>query len=811
MEDSEGVWVGLATGDRTLSHYQHAPFDDAFIEQERNEVEDWLFAPNGEFELRSGLEANANLVLISKNRVPILISVAPDASVQPLEVRLSRGMELEGLIHDSNGVPISGATVSTRPSGREYEIPSFAIPQWKTGADGSFRVAGLEPREYLLIVSANDYAPMIVPNFVIPNSEVHRLEVELVKGHYVTGKVINEYGSPMPDVSVRAGWTRSHAEVQESDGVMKVGRKNLFAHYVPRTRTLADGTFRLGPFELATDGSIWADSPEFGSARLQEIYAPRNDLLLRLLSEKVHGRVLDATTGKPIEEISIMVFRPWGSAEDVRPNDGYFDLPIDPIDSEDTAILIDSQGYFPWTGRLYQGSTGNYDLGNVILERERILTGIVRNGDSGTPMEGVHILRNAEQYTDSAIRIFLSNWGQRHRAITNENGEFLMKKLPRDADRLELIVPSRGRLTVDVPAGVEEFDIDLYFNGVVEGSLVLPNGATVDGEIRLRGSTMLGSKTVDTSNGAFRWEGLPPDTYRLSGESDAGLVRSHTFTLEEGQRLSDVELQVRPGWSAEGTIAGLKGNEHVIITVRDPDKNVWNRTWSRNGPYSIHGIPQKAALVATTSTGLSLIKVFLNGNEGGASIDFNFEHESRLNGSVTSGGEPVSGMFLRITPNNRGTVIGHTRTNASGIYEVKGISDGSHVVKTQTGLSFAVEISGNTTLDIELPQNSVSGVVRSERTRTPIGGGLARISGIVVPEASDSIRITKRIGSDGTFMFEGLLAGEYDVDVVHPNAEKMSSRVQVNGSKTIEMWVQCSNTQECINGEFGPRRTVTSR
>ena len=112
---------------------------------------------------------------------------------------------------------------------------------------------------------------LLCRNFVILDAEVHRLEVELVKGHYVSGKVTDVNGLPVPDVLVRSSWTRSHAEVRESDGVMKVGRKNRFGWYFPQTQTSADGTFRLGPFEIATDGSIWADSPEFGSARVRGI------------------------------------------------------------------------------------------------------------------------------------------------------------------------------------------------------------------------------------------------------------------------------------------------------------------------------------------------------------------------------------------------------------------------------------------------------------------------------------------------------------------------------------------------------------
>ncbi len=162
-------------------------------------------------------------------------------------------------------------------------------------------------------------------------------------------------------------------------------------------------------------------------------------------------------------------------------------------------------------------------------------------------------------------------------------------------------------------------------------------------------------------------------------------------------------------------------------------------------------------------------------------------------------------MQLSIRPSKRGAVIGHTRTTAWGTYVVKGLSDGPHIVRTQGQLSFAVEINGESTFDIELPRNSIHGTVRGEFTDSPIGGGLVRLKSVNVPEAARPIQITERIGSDGTFLFEGLAAGDYEVVVAHRRAEKVSSRIQINGSESIEMLVQCANTQECAGGSSSTR------
>ena len=810
MERAEGVWVGLDTGKRILSHFQHAPFDDAFIKQERNEVEDWMFSPDGGFELRSDFEESVNLIVISKNRIPILFPITPDGNVQPLQINLSRGMELEGIVHDSSGIPISGAKVSIRPSRQDYEIPSFAIPQWVTESDGSFRVSGLKRGEFLLIVSANDYAPIVVPNFVVPDTEVHRLEVELLEGHFVTGKVINEYGTPTPAVSIGTSWTRSYAEVVESDGVMKVGGQNRFGWYFPRTQTLEDGTFRLGPFEHATNGFIRANSPDFGSARTSGVSAPSDGLHLRLQRERIQGRVFDAATEIPIEEVSVHLYNGGSGREGIQTKEGYFELPVGPVSSRETAVLIDAPGYFPWIGRLYQGSTGIYDLGNVMLERERTLKGIVRNGEVGTPLKEVHILRDSAQYVDRYIRALLSNWGQQHRAITNEKGEFLLKKLPRDADRLKLITPSKQELSIDIRADVEEFDIDLHFNGVIEGALALPDGTTVEGIAELRGSSIT-SRPIQTVDGVFRWEGLSPGKYWLTGETEAGLVKSRTVNLEAGERLTDIELRVTPGGSAKGTITGLKGDERVEIAVKDSEQRVLISKRFGNGSYVVHGVPNEALISARTSTGRLSIRLFDSGNEEGGPIDFRFDDESELRGLVLSGGEPVQGMSLSVVPKNVKHVAGYTTTTASGSYVIKGLSDGPHVVRTPTGYSFEIVIDGKTMSDIELPHNSVSGIVRSEQTRIPIGGGVVVVNGLDIPVSSGPSVGIKTIGSDGTFTFTGLIPGDYEIEVVHLHAEKVSIRVKVEGSETIELLVQCANTQECNYGGYGPRRTVKTR
>ena len=139
-----------------------------------------------------------------------------------------------------------------------------------------------------------------------------------------------------------------------------------------------------------------------------------------------------------------------------------FELSIKPLDSYDNTIVIDSEHYFPWIRPLYRGESGIYDLGDVMLEKERTLRGIVRDGETGTPMEGVSIGLNIDRYFDRSMKTgFLSSWFGKYRTKSNEKGEYLLNKLPRDADSLELFVVGHGHKHTDIPTDVAEFDIDL--------------------------------------------------------------------------------------------------------------------------------------------------------------------------------------------------------------------------------------------------------------------------------------------------------------------------------------------------------------
>ena len=120
-------------------------------------------------------------------------------------------------------------------------------------------------------------------------------------------------------------------------------------------------------------------------------------------------------------------------------------------------------------------------------------------------------------------------------------------------------------------------------------------------------------------------------------------------------------------------------------------------------------------------------------------------------------------------------------TTRQGLYDVQGIAEGPHIVRTGAGHSFEVHVSQDALFDIELPPISLAGVVRSARTRQPVPHSWVEI------KRDDGYRKALVTDADGYFRFAGLAAGGYVVTVSGLGFERRSRNVTVAGREVVEM------------------------
>ena len=805
IDKEEGAWVGIATGAPSYKVSWLMPLDEFEADEALEGVTRWIFTKTGKFELKTRSEEDSVLLVVAKNRLPLEIPLPLDDDANRIEASLAEGVGLRGIVRDEDGKPLENATVSISASGKKYEIPSFTMPNWVTGVDGSFFVKGLvESNDYELRVTADGHAPLVNVRLKIPEHGIEGLEIGLEKGYFVSGRVIGESGLPLAAAVIKARWERIGMEITESHGGFEAVRGGGGGVHTTSTRSTVDGSYQVGPFAKGTTGRVYAGSATIGTAVSSEVSAPYSDLVLRLGREFVRGRVLDRASGAPLAKFTINMFIGESRSHTIRSKDGLFDIPVSPIDRAGTIIRIHAEGYVEWAREVYGGLSGEYDLGDISMEKLRTIRGIVRNAQTGSPMPGVRIFSMLDPDLSPITQRAGRGWSFDRITVSSREGTFTLEGIHDRIRSLFLLVPRTTFVTVDLPANDDVIEIDLNLGGVIEGSLIAPDKSPVEGDIAIVGSSWLFPLFI-RSNSSFRWENLTPDVYTITATTEVGLVQKRTVTLEAGERLSEIDLIVQPGWSVRGTISGLKGIERAVIEAKDAASQVLSRRGFENGPYTVHGLPDKVTLVARASSGHTFVREFLNGNQQDSPVDFHFSDGSRLTGWVTSGGKPLGGMSLRVVPEDSEAATANVTTTESGRYEVERLLDGRHVVQTDTGHSYVMDISGDTRFDIRVPENALIGIVRGERTRRPVGGGLAKLQGINVPEAIRAVQITRRIGSDGTFSFKGLIAGDYDVVVAYPHAAEVISRVQINGSESIEMLVQCANTQECVEGPLEDR------
>ena len=222
IDRSEGVWVGIVSDERTRNDSWEVPHNRFEEDEIREEKLNWAFSSNGEFELTTEVEEKAILLIVAKNRLPVEVALHPNEEWKPIEVSLSPGVGVKGVVQAKDGKPIAGATISFLRNGRDYRVPLFARPLFTSAADGSFHLTGLESSSrYIVGVTATGYAPLVLQSIEVREGGIGRLELELDEGYFVSGRVVGDDMKPLPDINVIARWHRVSVRVLESDSIVK--------------------------------------------------------------------------------------------------------------------------------------------------------------------------------------------------------------------------------------------------------------------------------------------------------------------------------------------------------------------------------------------------------------------------------------------------------------------------------------------------------------------------------------------------------------------------------------------------------------
>ena len=757
----------------------------------------WTLVEGDEFKVGLPEGEPAALVAVAKDRIPLVVPLPTGEQRRPIDLRLARGTELDVQVRTDDGAPLAGARIAVVPEtdavfnalartwfdkslldvtidiagdGRTAQVPPFAWPAWHTDREGSVRIAGLEAGPHLVQATLEGHV-RVLRAVQIHQDAPNRLELALSKEQFVAGEVVAADGAAASGVKVTAHWHQHKGvDFPEPDGALHT--RGVLRHAVVEADNA--GAFRLGPFEAESHVTVFASSPASGSSARQDVLVPSEGVRLLLRRHMVRGRVVDAATGEPLERFRVRLDR----ASDAEHADGHFEVPLAPATKW---LSVEAAAYIPHFARVFTDHGSEYDLGEIALDRERSITGRVRDAKTLQPVAAAWVRRSPWQYRDDELRIAASN--STDLETTDADGKFALSVASTRTDVLEVEVRGRRQL-VRVPPDSTHVEIDLSFgSGVIAGSLLLKDGGPATGVVDLGfdGWRYLRQQDVG-ADGTFRWGGLEDGEYRIGAASYDGSVEGQVVTLRDGETVDGLVLTVDPAGRMTGSITGLFRNEFVTIEVRDRKRRLATTKSFRNGPFEMRGIPDRFIVTANTSYGRRLGGRGYLTDQGETRLNLDFSARSQLTGVVSMQGRPLAGIQIAIAPKDWWRPAARARTNDLGRYAAVGIANGPHTVFAETGRSFHVDVAGSTNLDMELPPNEVSGAVRAEDTGRVIAGAWVRLER---QDVSPTMALRRQVASDGGFRFEGLELGAYLVHVEHPEFADVSRRVVVRGRQTI--------------------------
>ncbi|MGD0388343.1 MAG: carboxypeptidase regulatory-like domain-containing protein [Tepidisphaeraceae bacterium] len=286
---------------------------------------------------------------------------------------LRRGVTVDGVVVNPQGVPVSGASVALG----QQRFSSNAIPAENTDASGHFSYQFDPGQQVMLTIQAKGFAPQL-KRFAM-GQQKQSLNIQLSGPHRITGMVVNASGNPVPNARI---------DVQSWQGTNGAITANF--------QTDAAGRFHWNdaPAEPVT---VSVNAQGLRSAN-DQVLTPDQDNVIKLGAvSRIRGTVTDAETGKPVENIQLIIGIKWSLEQPVTWQPGWnFDMNAvrpggkfqftDQWPYPGIAVKIEAPGYLPAESRIVKSDEGDVTL-DLKMKPGKDLILTVQTAD-GKPVAG---------------------------------------------------------------------------------------------------------------------------------------------------------------------------------------------------------------------------------------------------------------------------------------------------------------------------------------------------------------------------------------------------------------------------------------
>lgn len=575
---------------------------------------------------------------------------SPGTNEFRLDLQLAEGFALSGRVMDQRGMPVAGAKLYTDWS------PSEILAH--TGADGSFTIDGATDRMDLLTARKEGYAPASL-DLQRPEADAReRIELVLLEGKTVSGRVIDEQGAPVAEALV-------HIRTETR-------------HTGPQFHTLCD---EVGRF-------LFEDLP----ARLEEAIALKDgyvdsrgnpvtvgDHNLEIVLEQagaIEGFVVDAATGAPVFPTTVKITysedprhrssrrgglwsllgregiqftREDGSFRltDGLTRDGHYKLIVLAEDYAE-AILPDVAAW---------PASAEREPIQVLLERGAAVAGDVVSAVSGQRLEDVTIHHiPSDQRSTPYWREVLRGEGRAIRTtVSDGNGHFELVGIRPAPGVLLLEKPGYARTGIEgvVPSRIPRF-IELADEAVLEGTVTDVYGEGQSGvyiSVEIDGQTFSGGTT--DPRGEYRVSAMPAGVAIVNIWGRNSLERTETTTLMPGQ-VTVLDISSSGGSIAGAVTMGGQPVPGASVRVRSVDDTTLQqhvRTDSQGTFRSPLSKPGTYELTARRPGGRRSFRdgkvatVEVSSGEVTCHIEL---PAGRVTGTVFEAGRPVEGAYVTL-------------------------------------------------------------------------------------------------------------------------------------------------------------------
>jgi RNA polymerase sigma factor (sigma-70 family) len=496
---------------------------------------------------------------------------------------IPRGINVQGIVVNSAGVPIAGAKVVEATQWGNLQV----LSQNETDASGCFFLSNRPPHEVMLGASAEGCASLSTIVSIQPGMAPVRLQ--LPPEQPLRGRVVNEAGRPLPD-----------ADVSVLD-YLNPGQCMIWSD-----KTDVNGQFYWG--QAPTNEVALGISAPGSATRVVRLRASTNECLITLRAGNnetilITGHVTDADSGTPLDHFQMKVSHqmmvgniPQGPAQDFDGTNGEMRVELlrkdFPLGFQEAWIMsVEAGNYDAAVSRIYHLEEGDQQL-DFKLKRGGTVEGVART-PAGEPAAGAQLAFLAA----GEGSIPFSEPGRLSRQLSTNssdaNGRFSLKK-PVLARSL-VVFHDAGWAVVPITAGPQKADVSLSPWARIEGSVTIGNQPAPGREIRLENlswdytdALSVFYRATCDDNGHFVFEKVPSGIFKLScreresGKWDVSTLQTSvsvaagetkTVEMAASGRTVAAQLQVPPGLGTINWSNALATLSADVLIPPEPARN----------------------------------------------------------------------------------------------------------------------------------------------------------------------------------------------------------------------------------------------